>query len=77
MAKVNDLIEWDYLGSRYSVYIKQFMDEEGRKGMTMIFEDVTKGDVTEMVVPARALPAFLRAVNAGSDRHAGLRMPTL
>lgn len=72
MPKVNDLIEWDYLGSHYSVYIKHFTDDEGRKGMTMIFEDVTKEKVTEMVVPSRAFPAFLRAVNDGAERYRGL-----
>lgn len=66
MNKINDLIEWDYLGSHFSLYIKHFSDEERRVGMTMIFEDVTHEKVTEMVVPARVFPAFLRAVNAGS-----------
>lgn len=66
MAKVNDLIEWDYLGSHFSLYIKHFMDEEGRKGVTMIFEDVTHEKVTEMVVPARVFPSFLRVINDGN-----------
>ncbi len=72
MAKVNDLIEWDHSGSRYSVYIKHFMDDEGRRGMTMIFEDVTREKVTEMVIPSRVFPAFLKAVNAGADRYRGI-----
>ena len=66
MAKINELIEWDYLGSHFSVYIKHFMDEEGRKGVTMIFEDVTHDKVTEMVIPARAFPSFLRIINDGN-----------
>lgn len=69
---VNDLIEWDYLGSHFSVYIKHFTDDEGRKGMTMIFEDVTHDKVTEMVIPTRVFPAFLKAVNAGRDRYKGI-----
>lgn len=68
MGKINDLIEWDYCGSRYSLYIKHFIDDEGRKGMTMIFEDVTREKVTEMVIPARKFPSFLRAVNDGANR---------
>ena len=72
MPKINDLIEWDYLGSHYSVYIKHFIDEQGHKGMTMIFEDVTKEKVTEMVIPPRTFPAFLKAVNDGADRFCGL-----
>jgi len=63
MPKVNDLIEWDYLGTHYSVYIKHFVDEDGRKGMAMIFEDVTREKVTEMVIPSRKFPAFLKAVS--------------
>ena len=66
MPKVNELIEWDYSGSRFSLYIKHFIDDEGRKGMTMIFEDVTREKVTEMVIPSRKFPAFLRAVNDGA-----------
>lgn len=66
MAKINELIEWDYLGAHYSLYIKHFMDEEGRKGATMIFEDVTHGKVTEMVIPARKYATFLRIINDGN-----------
>ena len=69
MAKINDLIEWDYLGSRYSVYIKHFADEDGRKGMTMLFEDVTHEKITEMVIPPRAFIRFLEVVNAGQRRY--------
>ena len=72
MTKVNDLVEWDYCGSRYSLYVKHFVDDDGRKGMTMIFEDVTHEKVTEMVIPARTFPAFLRAVNGGEERYRGL-----
>lgn len=66
MAKINELIEWDYLGSRYSLYIKHFVDEEGHKGVTMIFEDTTHDKVTEMVIPARKFPTFLRIINDGN-----------
>lgn len=74
MAKVNNLIEWDYLGSHFSVYIKHHIDDDGRKGMTMIFEDVTHEKVTEMVIPSRTFPAFLQAVNSGfeKDRYRGI-----
>jgi len=66
MAKVNELIEWDYCGSSFSLYIKHFMNDEGKKGMTMIFEDVTREVVTEMVVPPNKYPSFLRAINDGA-----------
>ncbi len=70
MPKINDLIEWDYLGSHYSLYIKHFKgDEPGQNGMTMIFEDVTHEKVTEMVLPPRIFNAFLKAVNTGAARH--------
>ncbi len=69
MAKVNNLIEWDYLGSHFSVYIKHYVDDDGRKGMTMIFEDVTHEKVTEMVVPSRVFPQFLQVVNSGVERR--------
>ena len=72
MAKVNNLVEWDYSGSHFSVYIKHFTDENGHKGMTMVFEDVTQEKVTEMVVPPRIFPAFLKAVNDGADRYRGI-----
>ena len=58
MSKVNELIEWDYCGSHYSLYVKHFIDDEGRKGMTMIFEDTTRQKVTEMVIPTHKYPAF-------------------
>ena len=72
MAKINDLIEWDYFGSHYSVYIKHFKDEDGRKGMTMLFEDVTHEKITEMVIPPRAFARFLQAVNDGQTGYHGL-----
>ena len=72
MPKVNNLIEWDYLGSHYSIYLKHFTDDEGKKGMTMIFEDVTSEKVTEMVIPPRVMPAFLKAVNDGVERYRGI-----
>lgn len=72
MSKIQQLVEWDYLGSHFSVYVKHFADEEGKRGMTMIFEDVTNEKVTEMTVPPRTLPAFLKAVNGGSEPYKGL-----
>ncbi len=72
MARYKDLLEWDYLGAHYSVYVKPFFDEDGHKGMTLLFEDVTHEKVTEMVVPPRVFPAFLQAVNAGSERYRGI-----
>jgi hypothetical protein len=64
MAQPQKLIEWDSLGSHYSVYIKHFVDHEnnGRPGMTMIFEDVTAEKVTEMTIPSRKFPEFLKAI---------------
>ena len=70
MGKVNELIEWDYCGSHYSLYVKHFMNEEGEKGMTMIFEDVTREKVTEMVIPPDKYPSFLRVINDGA-MHSG------
>ncbi len=35
MSKLQDLIEWDYLGSHYSVYIKHFTDDDGKRGMAV------------------------------------------
>ena len=72
MAKVNDLIEWNYCGSNYSLYVKHFIDDEGRKGLTMIFEDLTHEKVTEMTIPTRKFPAFLKAVNGSEERYRGL-----
>ena len=51
MAKVNELVEWDYIGSHFSLYVKHFVDDEGKKGVNMLFEDTTHGKVTEIVIP--------------------------
>jgi hypothetical protein len=72
MSKLQDLVEWDYLGAHFSVYIKHFVDDDGKRGMTMIFEDVTNEKVTEMTIPSRKFPAFLKAVNGGDQRYRGL-----
>ena len=72
MSKLQNLVEWDYLGSHFSVYVKHFTDDQGKRGMTMIFEDVTNEKVTEMTVPPRTFPAFLKAVNGGPDPYRGL-----
>lgn len=66
MMRINELLEWDYLGSHFSLYVKHFVDEEGGKGVTMIFEDQTHDQVTEMVIPARKFPAFLRILTEGN-----------
>ncbi|MEI7998615.1 MAG: hypothetical protein WCH62_03820 [Candidatus Omnitrophota bacterium] len=72
MSKLQDLIEWEYLGSKYSVYIKHFTDDDGKRGMTMIFEDVHNEKVTEMTIPSRKFPAFLKAVNGGEQPYRGI-----
>jgi hypothetical protein len=72
MSDLQDLVEWDYLGSHFSVYIKHFTDDDGKRGMTMIFEDVTNEKVTEMTIPSRKFPAFLKSVNGGSGSYRGL-----
>ena len=72
MIKINDLIEWDYCGSRFSFYAKHFVDDNGRWGITMIFEDLTRDKVTEITIPARQFPAFLKTVNGGEERYRGL-----
>ena len=69
MPKLNELIEWDYCGSHYSLYIKHFIGDEGRKGVTMIFEDVTHEKVTEMVIPTHKYPSFLRALTGADPRY--------
>ncbi len=69
MSKLQELVEWDYLGAHYSVYVKHFNDEDGRRGMTMIYEDVTNEKVTEMTIPPRKFAAFLKAVNGGSEPY--------
>ncbi len=65
MARINELIEWSDCGANYSLYAKHFSDDEGQVGLKMIFEDVTREKVTEIIIPARKLPSFLRAVNLG------------
>lgn len=72
MTKVNDLIEWDYCGSSFSLYIKHFTDDEGRRGATMIFEDLTRDKVTEITIPARKFATFLKAINGGEGQYRGL-----
>jgi len=72
MSKINDLIEWDYCGSSFSLYVKHFVDDEGHKGATMIFEDLTRGKVTEMTIPARKFAAFLQTINDGEGQYRGL-----
>ena len=72
MSKLQDLIEWDYLGSHFSVYIKHFTDDDGKRGMTMIFEDVTNEKVTEMTIPSRKFPVFIKAVNGGAEPYRGI-----
>ncbi len=74
MTKINELIEWDYLGSHCSLYIKHFRDEEGNKGVTMIFEDVTHDKVAEIVIPARKFSTFLRVIN-DSNRYSNSILP--
>ncbi len=68
MSKVNELIEWDYCGSHYSMYVKHFIDDEGKKGVKMIFEDETFQKVTEIVIPTHKYPTFLRTINDGAMR---------
>ncbi len=65
MSHISELIEWADCGSSFSLYVKHFIDDEGKKGMKMVFEDATFQKVTEMVIPPRAFPSFLRAVNGG------------
>ncbi|MFT5170104.1 MAG: hypothetical protein ACI9E5_001244 [Candidatus Omnitrophota bacterium] len=66
MAPINDLIEWNDCGASHSVYIKHFVDEEGKRGMTLIYEDLTHDKVTEITIPTNKFPVFLHAVNEGS-----------
>ena len=65
MPKINDLIEWDFAGSHFSLYIKHFLNEEGEKGCTMIFEDQTHDKVTEIVVPPQKYRKFIAQVTDG------------
>ena len=72
MGKINEIIEWDYCGSHYSLYVKHFTNEEGRKGVTMIFEDMTYQKVTEIVIPIQKYPTFLRVINEGVTRQGSI-----
>jgi len=72
MTKINDIIEWDYCGSTFSLYAKHFTDDEGRRGVTMIFEDLTRDKVTEITIPARKFPEFLKTINGGDSQYRGL-----
>jgi len=72
VPKLNDLIEWDYCGSSYSLYVKHFVDDDGRKGVTMIFEDLTREKVTEVTIPARKFGAFLKCINGVEGQYRGL-----
>ena len=65
MPQLNEIIDWDYCGSHYSLYVKHFTDDEGRKGVKMIFEDETYNKVTEIVIPVHKYPTFLRTMNEG------------
>jgi len=65
LPRINELIEWDDCSSSYSLYVRHFSDDEGQVGVKMIFEDVTREKVTEIIIPARKFPSFLRAVNVG------------
>lgn len=73
MGKINELVEWDYCGSHFSMYAKHFRDDEGKKGMTMIIEDTTRDVVTEIVIPPSKYPTFLRVVNDGVEWGGGFR----
>ena len=63
MSSINDLIEWNDSGSHYSLYVKHYVNDKGHTGLTMIFEDVTHQKVTEIVIPPRQFPVFLKAAN--------------
>ena len=66
MSRINEILEWDYCGSQFSLYVKHFNDDEGKKGVKMIFEDESRGKVTEIVVPPRKYRAFLKIINDGA-----------
>lgn len=72
MGNVKDIIEWNAFGSAFSLYVKHYFNEEGEKGVKMIFEDETHDKVTEIVIPPNKFPEFLRTINDGTGRYGGL-----
>lgn len=72
MTRINQLIEWGDCGSQYSLYMKHFVDDQGKKGLKMIFEDLTHDKVTEMVIPPHKFPEFLSVVSGGSSRYGNI-----
>jgi len=62
MPSPTDIIEWNEFGSNFSLYVKHFTDKQGHTGLKMVFEDVTREKVTEILIPPKQFPAFLKAV---------------
>ena len=63
MTKLNQIIEWQELGSAFKLYIKHYHDKEGKLNIGIIFEDATREVVTEINVPNHKVKQFLTAVN--------------
>ena len=63
MAKINEIIEWQELGSEFRLYVKHFRGADGKLNIQLVFEDATHETVTEMNIPSQKVVAFLNAVN--------------
>ncbi len=63
MAKLNEIIEWQELGSEFRLYVKHYRGKDGKPNIQIVFEDATHEQVTEINVPSHKVVAFLNALN--------------
>ncbi len=63
MAKLNEIIEWQELGTEYRMYIRHHWGEDEKVNIRMVFEDVTHDKVTEMNIPHTKVKQFLNTLN--------------
>ena len=63
MPKLNEIIEWQELGSEFRLYVKHFRGADGKLNIQLVYEDATHETVTEMNIPSHKVVAFLNAVN--------------
>lgn len=63
MSKLNEIIEWQELGSEFRLYVKHYRGEDGKLNIRLIFEDATHETVTEINIPNHKVKPFLTAVN--------------
>lgn len=63
MGKLNQIIEWNELGSEYRLYVKHFWGADDKVNINIVFEDATHDKVTEINIPNKKVKDFLKAVN--------------